>query len=397
MSTFLSKPKNTILHRCQNDESTRARLKYQPWYHHIERQQGSRIWIDGRELLMMTSNDYLGLSENPKVIEAGQRALKDWGTSTTGARPANGSRTIHSRLEQKLAAFLGKEACQITAAGYLSCMAAVATFATKGDLILVDRNVHSSLWSGIMLSGARTERFAHNNPTDLREALGHEDKALPKLLILEGIYSMEGHIARLPELIKETQGHNCFTIMDDAHGFGVLGKNGEGTAAHFGMTADVDIICGSFSKSLSSTGGFIAASSALIEYLRTHSKQTIFSAAISPSQAACAEAALDILQSDPTIRTRLWDNTTYYKKILTDLGIDYWGSESPAVPIVIGETERAYRVWKKLYDLGIFTILAIAPGVPPGKDLLRTAVSARHTHEELDRVGEALAKTLKKS
>lgn len=390
------KARNSILQRCLSDEATRARMKYHPWYHSIERQQGSRIWIDGREMLMMSSNDYLGLSEHPRVIEAGQRALRDWGSSTTGARPANGSRTYHSSLEEKLATFLGKEACHITAAGYLSCMSAVTTFSAKGDLILVDRNVHSSLWSGILLSSARVERFAHNNPVDFREALSHESPDLPKMVVMEGVYSMEGHVAKLPQLVEAMQGQNCFVVLDDAHGFGVLGNNGEGTCSHFHCTDEVDVICGSFSKSLSSTGGFIASSSAVIDYLRTHSKQTIFSAAISPSQAACAEAALDILQAEPDIRQRLWENTKYYKSILDDLGVDYWGSESPAVPLVIGETERAYRVWKKLYDLGVFTILAIAPGVPPGKDLLRTAISARHKREEIEKAGEMLAKVLKK-
>lgn len=344
---------------------------------------------------MMTSNDYLGLSDHPKVIEAGKKAMDEWGSGTTGARPSNGSRSIHRRMEEKLAAFLGKEDCQIHAAGYLSCMTAVAAFAAKGDLILVDRNVHSSLWSGILLSAARVERFGHNNASDLRDVLSHEDKETSKLLVLEGIYSMEGHVAKLPEIMGAVRGQNVFTVLDDAHGFGVLGPRGEGTAFHFGLQNEVDVIVGSFSKSLSSTGGFIVGDKCVIEYLRTHSKQTIFSAATAPAQVASAEAALDILQTDPSYRERLWENARYYKKILSDLGLDYWNSESPAVPIVIGETERAYRIWKKLFDLGIFTVLAIAPGVPPGKDLLRTAVSARHTREDLDKVGDALAKVFK--
>lgn len=395
MNPFASKYRNSLHERCVTDRNTRDRLKYAPWYHHIERQEGTRIWIDGKELLMMTSNDYLGLSDHPKVIEAGKRAMDEWGSGTTGARPSNGSRSIHRRMEEKLAAYLGKEDCQIHAAGYLSCMTAVAAFATKGDLVLVDRNVHSSLWSGILLSSARVERFGHNNAADLCDVLSHEDKATPKLLVLEGIYSMEGHVAKLPEIMEAVRGQNVFTVLDDAHGFGVLGPRGEGTAFHFGLQNEIDLVVGSFSKALSSTGGFIAGDKCAIEYLRTHSKQTIFSAATAPAQVASAEAALDILQADASYRERLWENTRYYKKILSDLGLDYWGSESPAVPIVIGETERAYRIWKKLFELGIFTVLAIAPGVPPGKDLLRTAVSARHTRQDLDRVGDALAKVFK--
>jgi len=173
-SLFLRR--SSILQRCHNDEATRARLKYSPWYLHIERQQGSRVWVDGREMLMMSSNDYLGLSDHPKVIEAGQKAMAEWGSSTTGARLANGSRKYHRDLELAIANFVGKEECQVLCAGYLACMGAVMTFAQKGDLILVDRNVHSSLWSGISLSGARVERFAHNSPSDLQDILTTEDR-----------------------------------------------------------------------------------------------------------------------------------------------------------------------------------------------------------------------------
>lgn len=396
MKAPLNPNPNTIVRRCETDEATRARLKYQPWYFTIERQQGSHIWIANREYIMLTSNDYLGLSDHPKVTAAARRAIDVWGTSTTGARSANGSRSCHGSLEEKIAAFLGKEACHVTSAGYLSCMTAVSTLATKKDLVVVDRNVHSSLWSGIILSGARVERFAHNNPEHLAEVLLGETREQPKLAVIEGVYSMEGHIAKLPEIVRAVEGHNCCIILDDAHGFGVLGRQGQGTVGHFGLEAGVDLICGSFSKSLASTGGFIASSKAVIEYLRTHSKQTIFSAALSPGQTAAAESALQVMQEEPEHRQRLWENTRYYRQILDQLGLDYWGSETPAIPIVIGETERAYRAWKKLMDLGVFTVLAIAPGVPPGKDLLRTAISARHTREDLDRIGEALSKAVQR-
>ncbi len=395
LRTFFHR-RSSILERCRNDEATLARLKYQPWYFHIERQQGAQVWIDGRQMLMMSSNDYLGLSDHPKVIEAGKRALAEWGSSTTGARLANGSRRYHRELEMALAAFLDKEDCQVLSAGYLACMAAVMTFAQKGDLVLVDRNVHSSLWSGIGLSGARVERFAHNNPADLQDILSTEDRDRPKLVVLEGVYSMEGHIAKLQELLDVAREHNCFFVLDDAHGLGVLGDRGQGTVGYLDRTNEVDVICGSLSKSLASTGGFVAGARVVMEYLRTHSKQTIFSAALSPSQAACAQAALEVLQTEPQHRERLWENTRYYKRLLNQLDIDTWNSETPAVPIVLGSKERAYRVWKGLMDAGIFTVPAIAPAVPPGKDLLRTAVSARHTHTDLERVAEALKKYLKR-
>ncbi|MBN1404674.1 MAG: pyridoxal phosphate-dependent aminotransferase family protein [Opitutales bacterium] len=387
------KTKGAVLQRIERDEETRLRQRYDIWYRTPERQEGARVWVDGREMLMMASNDYLGLGEHPKVIAAAKAAMEKWGTSTTGARLANGSRSYHLDFEAKLATFLGKEACHVSAAGYISCMSTAATFATRGDVIVVDRNVHSSLWAGIQLSNARYERFAHNDATDLANVLEAEPESVPILLVIEGVYSMEGHICPLPELLEVAKARGSFVILDDAHGFGVMGA-GRGTAAHFGKSEDVDIICGSLSKALSSTGGFVAGSRATIEYLRTHSKQTIFSAALSPAQTAAASAALDVLQEEPEHIERLWDNTRYCKGLLDSLGIDTWASQTPAMPIVIGKRERAYEVWKKLWDEGFFTVLAISPAVPPGRDLIRTAVSARHRHEDFDRFAEALSKAL---
>jgi len=388
--------KSTILQRCLTDVATQARLKYNPWYYHLSSQRGTRIWKDGREMLMMSSNDYLGLSFHPKVIEAGKKALETWGSSTTGSRLANGSRTYHIELEESLAELIGKDATMVLNAGYLACMGAVATFAEKDDLILVDRNVHSSLWSGILLSGASVERIAHNNPSDLQDILMTEDRARPKMLVVEGVYSMEGHIARLQELLEVARPHNCFVVVDDAHGLGVLGDRGQGTVGYLDRTREVDVICGSLSKSMASTGGFIAGSREVIEYLRTHSKQTIFSAAISPAQAICAKTSLDILKTEPEHRERLWENTRYYKRMLNQIDVNIWDSETPAVPIVLGNKERTYRVWKHLMDEGIFTVISIPPAVPAGKDLIRTAVSAQHSRDDLERMVDGLKKCLRK-
>ena len=397
MISFTSnRPLNDIARRCVRDDLTQLRLKYNPFYRNIENQKASHIWVDGREMIMLSNNDYLGLSEHPKVVQAGRDALRMWGSSSTGSRFANGSRSYHLELEEKLADFLGVEACLVSIAGYISCMAAVASFAERGDLILVDRNVHSSLWSGITLSGARVERFGHNNPADLQDILTSEPHKTPKMLVIEGIYSMEGHLAKLPELLAVTSDHNCFIVIDDAHGFGVLGPEGRGSVAHFGATDHVDIIAGSMSKSLSSTGGYICGSRSLIEYLKSHSKQTIFSAALSPCQAACAQAALEVMQDEPEHRERLWKNTKRYHRLMKELGLDTWGSESPAVPIVLGSIERVYRFWKYLYENGIFTVISIPPAVPPSKELVRTAISASHTGEDLDRIAEAMAQAVKR-
>ncbi len=394
--SFFLKEKKGILTRCRDDYATKMRLRYAPWYHSMDGQQGTTVQLDGRDMIMLSSNDYLGLSFHPKVIEAGRAAMLKWGTSTTGARPSNGTRAYHKRLEEKLAAFLHREACHIHSAGYLSCMSSVATFAQKGDLIYADKNIHSCLWDGVRLSMATVERFSHNSPDDLRAVIAATHSDAAKMLVIEGVYSMEGHIARMPELIDIADEHSCFSVVDDAHGFGVLGKQGRGTVDHFGLNDRVDIVCGSLSKSLASTGGFIAASRDVIEYLRTNSRQTIFSAALSPSQAACAEAALEIMQTEPQHLERLWANTRKYRTILKNLGLDLWGSETPAVPIVLGSKERVYPFWRALMDKGVFTVMSIAPAVPAGKDLIRTAVSAMHTDEQLEKIGEAMAYALKK-
>ena len=393
--SLFTKTTKAIIERAQDDYATKMRLKYKPYYHAMEAQSGTRIRLQGRDMVMLSSNDYLGLSFHPKVIEACGQGPKIWGTSTTGARISNGSRAYHVELEEKLAAFLGREACHISVAGYISCCSAVATFAQKGDLILADKNIHSCLWDGIRLSMATVERFSHNNPEDLRQVLKSVSHTQPKMLVIEGVYSMEGHICRLPELATIGEEAGCFTLVDDAHGFGILGRQGRGTVDHFKLNEKVDLICGSMSKSLASTGGFVAGSRDLIEYLRTSSKQTIFSAAISPSMAAASSASLDIMQAEPQHLERLWRNTKRYREMLKGLGLDTWGSETPAVPIVLGSKELVYRFWQALLEKGVFTVMSIAPAVPPGKDLIRTAVSALHSDEDLEKIAAAMAYAVK--
>ena len=390
MGKLFSKQKNNgIWNRILSDDSTRLRLKYDAYYHIFDDQTGTRVTKDGKEYVMLSSNDYLGLSQHPKIKEAGIKALQKWGSSTTGARLANGGRIFHRALEEDLADFLGMEACHVFSAGYLACASAITGFVDRNDLVFADKNLHSSLWSGIKLSGAKCERFAHNHPEHLREILSHEDPKTNKALVVEGIYSMEGHIARLPELLEVAKEFGAFLILDDAHGIGVLGDHGKGTANHFGLTNQIDVICGSFSKSFSGMGGFVCASKDAIDYMRSHSKQTIFSAALSPVSTACAHAALGIIRSEPEHRKKLEANLSRYRKLLDELNLDTWNSESPAVPIVLGKKEKVYYFWKALLEKGVYAIISVAPGVPPGKDLIRTAISAAHTEEDFDLIEEA--------
>jgi 8-amino-7-oxononanoate synthase len=394
--SLFSKTKKGVLERCHDDHATKMRHKYAPYYLPMEAQHGTAVQMEGRDLIMLSSNDYLGLAFHPKVIEAARDALQKWGASTNGARSANGTRTLHIEFEEKLASFLGRPACHVHSAGYLSCMSSVAAFAQKGDMIFADKNVHSCLLDGIRLSMAAYERFMHNNPDDLRTVVAAAAPTGAKLLILEGVYSMEGHICRLPEMVEIAGESGCFVVLDDAHGLGVLGRQGRGTVDHFGLNDEVDVVCGSLSKSLASTGGFVAGSREVVEYLRTNSKQTIFSAALSPSQTAAAMAALDVMQTEPWHLERLWANTRRYRAMLHGLGLDTWESETPAVPIVLGSRERVYLFWRALLEKGVFTVMSIAPSVPAGKDLIRTAISAMHTDEDLEKIADAMAYAIKK-
>jgi 8-amino-7-oxononanoate synthase len=394
---LFSRKSKPIIDRCEADMNTRLRLKYAPYYRVVESAAGVNIVVEGRPMVMMSTNEYLGLARHPKVIAAARQALEQWGASACGSRLANGSRAYHIELEEALAAFLGKEACHVTSAGYLACVCSLSSLLQRGDVLLVDPSIHSSLWDGALLSGAKIERFAHEDMDSLANALEHLEPKQAKAIAVDGVYSMEGHIASLPRLCELAERYHAAVVVDDAHGFGVLGRDGRGVCDQLGVTERVDLIAGSFSKSLASTGGFVAGSKALIEYLRSNSRQIIFSAAISPAAAASALAALKVIQEEPEHRERLWANYRYLRGIVEALGLDFWQSPTPALPIVVGDKEKCYWMWKTLWDEGFFTVLSIAPGVPAGKDLIRLAVTALHTREQLDRFGEALKAAMKKA
>ncbi len=394
---MFSRKSKPIVERCESDVNTRLRLKYAPYYRVVDSADGVNIVVEGRPMVLMSSNEYLGLARHPKVVAATRKALDEWGSSSCGSRLANGSRAYHGELEEALAAFLGKEACHVTSAGYLACICSLSSLVQRGDILLVDPSIHSSLWDGALLSGAKLERFAHEDMESLAKVLEQLDPKQAKAIAVDGVYSMEGHIASLPRLCELAEQHRAAVVVDDAHGLGILGRDGRGVCDHLGVTERVDLMAGSFSKSLASTGGFVAGSKALIEYLRTSSRQIIFSAAISAPAAASALAALQVMQEEPQHRERLWANTRHLRGIVESLGLDYWQSQTPALPIVVGDKEKCYWMWKALWDEGFFTVMSIAPGVPPGKDMIRLAVTALHTTEQLDRFGEALKVAMKRA
>ena len=396
---ILSSPKTgskSLLDRYADDVGTKLRRKYHPYYHCVEEQEGACVTVDGRRMVMMSSNEYLGLSTHPRVREKAQAAIRRWGTSPCGSRLANGSRSFHEELESALAQFLGKEACHVFSAGYLACMGALSTLVRRGDALLVDKSIHSSLWDGALLSGATMERFNHEDLGEVERILKSLPATQAKAIAVDGVYSMEGHIASLPGLAELADQHSALLVVDDAHGFGVLGRDGRGTADHHQVTESVDVITGSFSKALGSTGGFIAGSREIVEYLRSNCRALIFSAGLSAPQAAAAQAALEVLQEEPEHRERLERNLDYYRKGLRALGVDFWDSPTPGLPIVVGDKERCYRIWSHLWEQGFFTVMAIAPGVPAGRDLIRTAVTANHTPDQLDGFLAALQRSLKR-
>jgi len=388
---------NPIIQRCLKDPVTQLRTKYCLYYRQAEKANTVNLVVDGRPMVLFSSNEYLGLSQHPRVKEAAKKALDEWGTSPCGSRLANGSRRYHEELEEALADFLGKEACHVLAAGYLACMTSVSALTRKDDALIVDTSIHSSLWDGVGLNPADTERFSHESMDSLASVLARLDPDQNKLIAVDGVYSMEGHIASLPRIAELSRQYKAFLVVDDAHGLGVLGKEGRGVCDQLGVTKDVNLIAGSFSKSLASTGGFVAGDRAVIEFLRTHSKQIIFSAAISAPSAAAAFESLKVLREEPEHRERVWANTKRLRSILDEMGVDYWDSPTPALPVVIGSTEKCYYVWKSLWEQGFFTVISVPPGVPAGKELIRVAVSAAHTSEQIDRFGEALATALKKA
>ena len=391
------KPTKPIIDRCESDATTRLRLKYAPYYHPIESATGMAVTVKGRPMVLMASNEYLGLSQHPRVVAATKQAIDRWGASSCGSRLANGSRAYHVELEEALAAFLGKPACHVTVAGYLACQVSLSSLAKRGDALLVDPSIHSSLWDGALLSGAKIERFAHNDMTSLATVLGQLEPKQAKLIVVDGVYSMEGHIAPLPELVDLADKYHAAVVVDEAHSVGILGQQGRGVCNQFGVTDRVDVIAGSFSKAFASTGGFVAGSREVIEYLRSNSRQIVFSAALGPAAAASALTSLTVMQEEPDHAERLWANYRHLRDILKTLGLDFWESPTPALPIVIGDQEKCYFMWKSLWEQGFFTVISVPPGVPIGKELIRCAVSALHTTEQLDRFGEALKIAMKRA
>lgn len=375
---------------------TRAReLQEQGWYPYFKAIQSgadSEVMIDGKKLIMIGSNNYLGLTQDSRIKEAAKKAIDEFGSGCTGSRFLNGTLSLHVKLEEKLAEFMNAEAALIFSTGLQTNLGTISTIVGKDDIIYTDRNNHASILDGSRLSFGRVVKFKHNNMRDLERLLAASNPDSGKLIAVDGVFSMEGNLIDLPNLVKLAQQYRARVMVDDAHSIGVFGKHGRGTAEHFGLEDEVDIIMGTFSKSYASLGGYIVAEAKVIDYIKHHSRALIFSASIPPANAASVLAALEIIKNEPERRERLWKNVRKMKSALDELGFDTCGSESPIIPIVIGEMMDTFVFWRKLYENGVFANPAIPPAVPPGKSLIRTSYMATHTEEELNIVLDVFEK-----
>ena len=355
-----------------------------PYFRPISTEQGAAVIINGKKLIMLGSNSYLGLTSHPRVKEAAKRAIDKYGTGCAGSRFLNGTLDLHIQLEEELADFLKKEAVLLYSTGFQTNLGIISTLVGKDDYVIIDKSDHASIVEGCRLSYGIIERFRHNDMQHLKKILSSLDDEHCKLIIVDGVYSMEGDIAPLPDLVKLASDYGARLMVDDAHGIGVLGDTGAGTAEHFGLIDEVDIIMGTFSKSFASLGGFVASERPVIEYLKHKSRPLIFSASISPPNTAAALEALRIIREEPELRERLWANTKRLQEGLRSLGFDIGNTQTPVIPVYIGDDLKTFQICKRLHDEGVFVNPVVPPGVPPGKSLLRLSVMATHTFEHID-------------
>lgn len=365
---------------------------YYPYFLPLEDTEGTEVVINGRKLLMLGSNNYLGLTTHPKVKEAAIKAIKRYGTSCTGSRFMNGTLTLHKELEEKLAVFLNKEDAIVFSTGYQTNVGTISALIGKDDIAIVDKEDHASIIDGCKMSYGRIKRFRHNDMTDLEEALASCPSDSGVLVIVDGIFSMAGDIAPLPEIVTLCKKYSARLMVDDAHSIGVLGDHGRGTANHFRLDKEVDIIMGTFSKSFASLGGFIASSKDVIFYIQHTARSFIFSASMSPANAASALAALEIMQEEPERIERLWKISNKMREGLKSLGFDTGTSCTPVIPIYIGDRWKTLYMWKELFDLGVYCNPVLPPGVAPNQSLLRTSYMATHTEEQIGRALEIFEK-----
>lgn len=366
---------------------------FYPYFHELTSKQDTEVEMEGIHQIMIGSNNYLGLTSHPEVIEASKNAILDFGSGVSGSRFLNGTLTMHVTLEKELAAFVGKEDATIFSSGFQSNLGIISAICGRNDIIFSDKENHASIYDGMKLSYAEVVRFKHNDMEDLEQKIiktienlkkSNQDKGM--IIITDGVFSMTGDVAKLPDIVRIAKKYDIRVMVDDAHGLGVTGKTGRGTHEHFDLMDDVDIVMGTFSKSLASLGGYVAASKEVINFIRHNSRPYIFSAAIPPANTAAALKALEILKREPERVTALRDISTYMRKKLVEAGLEIKDSNesTPIIPIYTYTPHRTMVACNMLFERGIYVNPVLPPATPPGECLIRTSYTATHTKEQMD-------------
>ncbi|MGQ9464143.1 MAG: aminotransferase class I/II-fold pyridoxal phosphate-dependent enzyme [bacterium] len=366
-----------------------------PYFTPIESAQDHRVMIKGKEYIMIGSNGYLGLASDPRLKEAAIEAVKKYGSTCSGSRFLNGTLDIHLKLEKELAKFFDKDDAIVFSTGFQTNLGIISAIAGKDDIIIIDRQDHASIIDGCRLSFAEVKKFMHNDMADLERILQTLPHNKGKLLIVDGVFSMEGDVINLPEIVKLKNKYNAKLLVDDAHGIGVMGEKGRGVCEHFGLLNEVDIIMGTFSKSFASLGGFVAANADVITHIRHTARALIFSASMTPASVASALKSLEIIKNEPERRKRLWEITERVKAGFKNIGLDTGNSSTPVIPVIIGDDEKCFAFWKMLFENGVFANPVISPATPPGRALIRTSYMATHTDEDISIVLDVFARCAK--
>jgi 8-amino-7-oxononanoate synthase len=368
-----------------------------PYFVPISGSEGTEVQIDGRTLVMLGSNNYLGLTHDPRVIDAAEAAARTYGTGCTGSRFLNGNLDIHEKLERDLALLVGKESALVFSTGFHVNLGVISSLIGREDAVVIDKLDHASIVDGALLAHGATYRFRHNDMLDLekatKKARGHGGGVL---VVVDGVFSMEGDLANLPEIVKIVQRHGARLMVDEAHAIGVMGATGAGTHEHFHVTASVDLLMGTFSKSFASIGGFAAGDESVINYVKHHARSLIFSASMPPYCVATVQKCVEILRQEPERRERLWANARHLRDGLISMGFDVGTSCTPIIPIIIGDNERTFYFWKELFLNGVFANPVVAPAVPEKSSRIRTSLMATHTPDQIDRALEIIRKTGKR-
>src|SRR4030043_47141 len=374
-----------VFEKCLKIYETTQGLKERGYYfffRKLESPQDSEVVVNGKRVIMIGYNNYLGLTNHPRVKEAALKAIEKYGSGCAGSRFLNGNLEIHEELEKKLARFFRKEAALVFATGYQTNLGAIPALVGRDDVSFIDMHDHASIIDGCRLSFGEVKKYRHNDMDALERVL-EACKGKAKLIIVDGIFSMEGDIADLPSIVRIAKAYGARIMVDDAHGIGVLGKGGRGTAEHFGLENEVDLIMGTYSKSLAAIGGFVAASWDVINYIKHTARSMIFSASLPPALVASVSTALDIIEEQPQLITQLWKNTRKMLQGYKELGFETGPRETPIIPIIIGDTMKVFGMCRLLFENGIFVNPVASPAVPPGRELLRTSYMATHTEEQL--------------